>query len=508
MQYQFFFLLFLGALFLPGANAQLTVSYHNITYELGEDIVIVEERILFKNPAESEIHTFDEDIGIIREHLDDIMISGVSATIDNNTFPFTITLEFSNSPIFRPPTWNTREVTISYSIKEPSGEAPLSQARRLFVFSGNVLQPLPSDLQVEETHIKMRLFDGYQFGIVLPEADPKNNEITYFMSKDDRKVFSAFNVETQYARFKDEANSNIKVVKETLAEAEGKIEDAQSAILNAIVYDANTSGAMDELNNSRALVNESRQFLAIAQALLDRRDFYSAYIVTNTSLNLSERALSASINAERESNLQLRIALNEKIQRLENLSTAVTTPSPALPVEEEEIERGRPQTTTPPLTPTVTPAPPEEILEPVKEEASRKGVYAIIIIIFIAGSLLLLRTRGGKGRKGRQAAVKDFRSIADLKRKSYKDFEEKVVDVKKETSIAGEIRKLQREKGKYELGIENLNKKKLSGEIDEKVYSSEKKNFESHIKRLDKKIYSLEKELAKKGELNEESESD
>ncbi len=113
-------------------------------------------------------------------------------------------------------------------------------------------------------------------------------------------------------------------------------------------------------------------------------------------------------------------------------------------------------------------------------------------------AIIIILNRGGRN-KDRQAAVKDFRAISDLKRKSYKDFEEKLEDVKKETDTAGELRSLSAEKKKYELGVENLNKKKLSGEIDERIYKSERSRYEAEIRKLEKKIEILEEELPKKG---------
>jgi hypothetical protein len=488
---------------LPVVNAQVLVSSHNITYELREGEVLIQEDILFVNPLLSEVHTFDEDIVLLREGPMDLSISGVPSHIDNETSPNKITLQFSKSPIFRPPTINFRLVTLTYKTPDFTSETDLDEDMRVNVFSGNTLLSLPSAKEVGETLIKIKPAQNLQLGLILPETDVRDRGVTYFMSGDDRKIYTAFIVEIQYAKFKDKARSNIEVIKENLDNSKSRVEDVKSSILNAKVYDANTTNAQEDLDASVALIEEAQNHLALTEAFFEYGEFYSAYLLSNTSVHLSERAIEVAIEAGREANLQHRIALNDLIAQLEN----VTATPPQTTVPEKEVDEKEILETPPPTNLTVPPSPPPLISEPVEREGFPKAVALIFLIVFIAvvGYLLLSKNRK---RKDRQAAVKDFRAIADLKRKSYKGFEEKVVDVKKETNIAGEIRKLGQEKKKFQLGVENLNKKRVAGEIDEKVYQTEKSKYEGIIKKLNKKITALEKELPKKGGSDEKGSSD
>jgi hypothetical protein len=213
---------------------------------------------------------------------------------------------------------------------------------------------------------------------------------------------------------------------------------------------------------------------------------------------MAEAAIQAATDAKREANLQLTIAWNEKFSQLENRTSATATPPPTTtPVEPEPpVETEVPETPAPPK-PTPPTVPPVETEETTQGSGLPLGIIAVVFILVIV-AIIIISNRSGRN-KDRQAAVKDFRSISDLKRKSYKDFEEKLEDVKKETDTAGEIRRLSAEKKKYELGVENLNKKKFSGEITERIYKSERGRYESEIKKLEKKIKNLEEELPKKG---------
>jgi hypothetical protein len=499
------FLLFLLVnLTLPGVNAQVSITSHNITYELGEGEVIVKESIIFENPLKSTIHTFDETVTLLRGNAENILISGVEGYVNNMTSSTIIYLDFSKSPIYSTATKNTKTVSLTYTTKDFTSEFLIDSGRIVNVFSGNVLLPLAEDIGVADTHIKIKAGKDYQLGVVLPQAEVKEHrEVSYFMAGADREIYTGFIVEIQYANFKDEALLNVDIIERRLDDAKRKAEDAESAILNAGAYNANTSKAQDELNSSLIFINESETYLTLAETLLEQRDFYQAYLYTNASVHLAQNAIKTASSAQKEANLQLQTSINKKISQLENL-TATTSPSPTLPPPKKEIT----ETRAPP-TLTITP-PPEGEIEPISEGKSTRMVMGAAILIFLVVlAVLALPSKRRRQKKERLAEVRDFRSISDLKRKSYKDFEEKMVDVKKETTIAGEIRQLSKEREKYDLGVENLKKKRLAGEIDENLYKAEKTKFENHIKKLDKKISTLEKELPpKKGGLDGKDISD
>jgi gas vesicle protein len=489
---------FVIALGLPTVNAQIAVSSHNITYELLEGKVLVQETILFVNPEKSEVHTFNEEIALLRGSTTDMVITGVPGLINNVSSPNIITLDFSHSPIFRTAAQNTREVTLTYSTREFTSEGLFDGEDRFYSFIGNILPTFPSDLEIDTTSITIKSGDGFQMGAALPETEIVDDRVSFFISADDRKNNAAFNVNVQYARFTDLANSNIESVQIRLDVAEEKAEDARTAILDSSLYDANTSKAESDLNKSLNLINESKFNLAFAEAFMQSNSYYDAYRVSTTSANMLEAAIQAATDAKREANLQLTIAWNEKFSQLENRTSATATPPPTTsPVETKPpVETEVPVTPAPPR-PTPPTVPPVEAEDTTQDGGLSLEIIAGVIVIAIA-AIIFVSSRGKKN-KDHQAAVKDFRSISDLKRKSYKDFEEKLEDVKKDTDTAGEIRRLSAEKKKYVLGVENLIKKKLSGEVTERVYKSERGRYETEIRKLEKKIKILEEELPKKG---------
>jgi hypothetical protein len=305
---------------MPSVNAQIEVSSHDISYELLEGRVLVKESILFVNPEKSEVHTFDDEIALLRGSPTDMVITGVQGRINDEVTPNIVYLDFSKSPIFRTAAQNSREVTLTYSTKEFTIDGLLDGEDRFYSFIGNILPPLPSDLELGDTHMLIKPGDGFQISKVVPEAEIKEGEVSYFMSADDRKIYSAFNVE--YARFKDLANSNIESIKKRLEMAEERAEDTRSAILDSNVYDANTSKAEADLNKSLGLIDESKLNLAFADVFVQSGNYFDAYSLSKTSANMAEAAIQAATDAKREANLQLTIAWNEKFSQLENRTSA------------------------------------------------------------------------------------------------------------------------------------------------------------------------------------------
>ncbi len=444
------------------------------------------------NPENSTIHTFDETVAFLRGNARNFKISGVPGRINNESTPNVIYLDFSKDLIFSTAAQNSRVVTFTYSTADQITDAVLDGDKTAYILLGNVLPSLPPLYGGAKTHINIRAGEGLQFGTILPQTEVKDNVVSYYMSKEERRVLPAFNVEIHFARYRDYALSNKEFVKNTLSEAQRKAGDAEAAIQNAEVYEANTTLAISTLRNYSILAIGSNELLKEADALLSKGESYQAYILTNVSAEAADLALKAATNAEKEANLRLKNALNEKIFELKNL-TATPSPTTTLPVTRAPEQ---PTTTITSTTTTLTlPEEPESPPEPARSVLRFATVLLFILIVFT--TVVLFRRKEGAAKK--QAGVKDFRSIADLKRKSYKDFEEKVVDVKKETTIAGQIRSLSMEKKKYELGLENLEKKKVAGELDDNMFKTEIERFKTRINELEEQITSLESELKKGG---------
>ena len=504
-------LLFLAILFvLPGVSAQVVVLGHNASFELLEGRVQVVETMQFLNPEKSDVHTFDDDQTLIRRGASEISVSGMPSSVSDDI----ITLEFSKSPIFRTAVENSKTVTISYYTEGFTSELVLKGGDSAQVFTGNILPPVPIGLEPGATNLKISAGIGLQFGPVLPDAEIAGDSLIYRVSAEERKTFPAFNVDIQYGGFETLALANIESAKDTLDSAEEKAADADFAISNAGVYGANTSKAELDLTEARSLINESHGYITVSQALLKSGETYDAYRLSNTSVNMAKGALQKASDSVREANLQLQQALNEKISQLENMTTT-TEPAPtvtASPTETPAPANETAPTPTPEPTPlppglTLPLAPPADTQQTSDSRLSLTLIGVMAMILIIVGATAAVSGRRRRPRP-KHPAVTDFRSISDLKKKSYKGFEEKVVDVKKETNIAGEIRKLMADKKKFELGIENLNKKERSGEINEKLYKTERRRFESEIRKLEKKIKSLEAELPVKGGFDGQSISD
>ncbi|GBE17562.1 hypothetical protein BMS3Abin16_00145 [archaeon BMS3Abin16] len=512
------FALFAALFLLPGVSAQAVVSSHNISFELREGYVNVVETLVFLNPVKSDVHTFSVDQTLIRRGAREIEVTGMPSSVGADSDA--ITLLFSKSPIFRTAIENSKTVVISYKTDVLTSEQILDHGERTYLFTGSILPPIPAGLEAGDTFLFISTGEGLEFGPVLPEAEINNGTIRYFVSAEERSTYPAFNVKIQYAAFETLALANIKSAKNTLATAEERVKDADFAISNAGVYGANTSNAKQTLAEAQGLINESKGYITVAQTILKSGETYDAYLLTNTSVNMAGAALQKASDSMREANLQLSLfqqALNEKISQLENMTTP-TEPVPTESPAPTETPLPINQTTTPPLTPAPEPtalppgltlplAPPAETQQASDTRISLTLIGVMAMILIIVGATVAVSGRRRRP-KPKHPVMTDFRSISDLKKKSYKDFEEKVVDVKKETNIAGEIRRLRAGKRKFELGIENLNKKEVSGEINEKLYKTERRRFESEIKKLEKKIKSLEAQLPTKGGFDGQSNSD
>lgn len=506
------FALFAALFLLPGVSAQAVVSSHNVSFELLEGQVYVVEALVFVNPRKSDVHTFDDDQIFIRRSASEITVSGVPSIVGEDADSDRITLQFSKSPIFRSAASNTKTVTITYFTKGFTSEMVLDSGDLTYVFTGNILPPTPAGLELGATNLLVTTGPGLQLGSVLPETELINGTASYQISAEERITFPAFNVEIQYAAFEELALANIESAKSTLDKAEEKAKDAESAISNTEVYGANTTNAELDLVLARSLINESQGYITVSQVLLKGGETYNAYRFTNTSVNLAGAALQKASDSLREANFQFQRTLNEKISQLENM-TSTTEPSPTETAPPMQTLEPTPTVTTVPETTALPPgltlprAPPAETQQTSDTGISLTLIGLMALILLIIGATVAVSARRRRP-KPKHAAVNDFRSISDLKKKSYKDFEEKVVDVKKETNIAGEIRKLSADKKKFELGVENLNKKQFSGEINESTYKTERSRYESEIRKLEKKIKSLEAQLPTKGGFDGQSSSD
>ncbi len=485
----------------PVVNGQVEVSEHDITFELRSAEVHVEEVIVFENPATSEIHTFDGSISLLRGNVEGFSVKGTDWTLNNDSFPTLVKLDFSRSPIYRSAAQNTRKVILSYDTPDFTRELQLD-GRKVYVFAGNLLIPLPLGLSFKDTNIEINLAEGLWFGESRPTGDMGMANL-YSFAQEKRLSAGEFNVEVEYGDYSSYALADIKKTDALLADAKKNAADAEEAIANVELYGIDAAKANSYLSRAMELIKGAESYLQAANALLQTDDPYKAYLASNNSVTFAKEADLFAQSAEKEANVQLRLSLNERISQLENMTSMITPPSTILP----DVQDGNQTPKTPPATtgPRETGIPKEQTDEPSKSWFYSAIPYLVLILAVVGLSIYVSKTQ--QKRKRKFGAVRDFRAISDLKRKSYRDFEEKVLDVKKETTIAGDIRSLNKEKAKYELGIENLNKRKIAGELTDETYNLEKQRFLETIKGLDKQIEMLEKELPK-GAKDEKSVTD
>lgn len=488
-------------------TAQVSVDRHVIVVELGEGLARINETFLFVNPSDSEVHTFDDEVPLIRDEVLDFTYKGLEARLDNDSSPSVIYLDFSKKPLIRSAANNRLSVELDYSSEDLVGEIDIGRGNMEYVILDNLLFPTPPGITANETVIILRTASGLTFGPVLPVGEISGGEISYSITKDQRKNFPAFNVEAHYGRYADMAEEDLGEIDEGLKRGRQKLEDAETALLNAEVYDADTSSVRTNLLIAKGILDEVERSLENSKTLLSK-DPYEAFKLTNSTLPLMEVAINTALVGESKGNELLRQALNQKIARLENLTNQsvpktppFTTAPPVIIVENKTPEK---PVVTPTVTTTLPPTP--ETTPPIVEvttadEGRNKTLLILLPLVLISAALVFtLISRKQKKRGSHKAGLTDYRSITDLKKRNYKDFEEKVVDVKKETTIAGDLRRHNLDMHKLELGLENLEKKKRSGEIESKIYNSEKRRYKNQIKDLKKKIKELEKELPVKGE--------
>jgi exonuclease VII small subunit len=454
-------------LVLPCVHAQegLLVPQHNLTYYLGEDYIYVEEVIIFENIGRATGNLFRDSLYFVRGDAWDVDVDVTGETprykVERGEFT-TITVDLTF--------WKgeSRRVAMSYRRSDI-----LYKGEGVNTLSGLALGKYP--WIVGKTALKFVAPKGYQFGNLTPSAEVVEERgqetITYEAKPITVKELTAINegfpVTIEYANYIELAEGQIKRAEDFVPEGEFHVSDANISIENAKGYDVGLTAALGAYAEAQELLEEAKTQLQLAR-IKNNPNYeeyypYEAYSHALASVKLAKEASRKAAEAKNLANFEIQAALQKEISKIEG----------SLEEKSRRFEEG---------------------MVLLKEEKPKRNYYGIVLILILALGLLgALKTI--KRERKRRGTVEDFTVIGDLKRKTFVDFEKKADTVKKGVEIAREIRALRREREKLDLGMENLRKKKISGEISEKAYKSEKEKLEERIGETATRIYKLEGKL-------------
>ncbi len=448
-------LLLLLLLPLVHAEPQLSAVEHNITYLLGEEKIVVKESILLKNSPFSVTTPVYYRLAPGAENI--AVETGGGATYEVDETYGGVIFSFRNA-------YSTRvKIELSYSYA-----ANLRRSDGSYLFEGEALKrAYPWGIRV--VHLRFVVPPHFSFGEVLPQpAQRGDGELLYRITYLQPEAYGGFPVRIEYANYAELADRSLGIARAREQETFLAVREANLSILNAYSYEANLSAA--EASFSRALEHLQEYFTLRqeAEALLEENS-YLAYKKARAAVEQLELAGIRAREAQSSARLAVQRALERKLGSLEeNLSQLGEA-------REERVV--------------------------VVERQSDGQIYkyaffglAVIFALFVVSELRrILVPRSYR----RRSSVGDFRVIGDLKRRSFEGFEKKVARVKRGVDIAREIRELRRREEKLRLGIENLRKKLIQGEIGEETYLAEKERFEGEIREVEGRIAELERELSR-----------
>lgn len=449
-------LLLLLLLPLVHAEPQLSAVEHNITYLLGEEKIVVKESIILKNspfsvttPVYYRLTPGAENIAVE---------TGGGATYEVDETYGGVIFSFRNA-------YSTRvKIKLSYSYTTTN----LRRSDGSYLFEGEALKrAYPWGIRV--VHLRFVVPPSFSFGEVLPQpAEIGERELLYRITYLQPEAYQGFPVRIEYANYAELADRSLSIARAREQETFLAVREANLSILNAYSYEANLSAA--EASFSRALEHLQEYFTLRqeAEALLEENS-YLAYKKARAAVEQLELAGIRAREAQSSARLAVQMALERKLGSLEeNLSQLGEAREERVVVVERQSD--------------------SQIYK-----YAFFGLAAIFALFVVSELRRILVPRSYR----RRSSVGDFRVIGDLKRRSFEGFEKKVARVKRGVDIAREIRELRRREEKLRLGIENLRKKLIQGEIGEETYLAEKERFEGEIRDVEGRIAELERELSR-----------
>ncbi|MFQ5975682.1 MAG: hypothetical protein ACE5J5_05150 [Candidatus Hydrothermarchaeales archaeon] len=489
-----FFALVIASLPTAHAQAGLYVSQHNVTYRLFENRYQVEEKIIFENTGKY-VFTVQKWVNLERGNATDVEVEGIdkkNIKVYDEEYPTIIRwyLEVNKGP--------AKEVTIRYSRNDQ-----LSELDNIKTYKGDALGRY--SWETSKVNIKFIPPEGYQFGNVTPYVPKKivdnREEISYNLVYPEDRIFLTYGlpVEINYAKFKELAFAKMDVARGKIADAKNNIERTNITIENSRGYEANLTESLILYNHSILILNISEEELSLAEEAYDSPSnaFYEAYMRAINTESLAEEVSEKATKAEQKANFEVQKALNEKINALTSIMTQVPTETPLPETTVPPTTQG--PTTSPPTTPmTTTPLPLVMTKAPQAKPLIKSRDTLILLLILIVAAVglgsVIIKKEKPSGRRGE---VGDFRVIGDLKRKKFKGFEEKVDRVKKEVEIASEIRKLRKDRNELESQLNEIEKERIEGKMNEDAFVAKKGEIEESMHKVDSKLKPLEEDLDK-----------
>jgi len=447
----------IAVILIPQASALIYSPSHNITYHLNDknDNAGVEEEIkIALEPYSIEeplYYPLPRDAYGVEVSAPERLKYRVDYDVDAVLF------DFFHVPQRR------FEVGINYS----RGRSIFSRGEEK-IFSA---QAYPANIPwtTYEARVAFQLPESYSFGNLTPGAQREQKSGTdvaiYALSLRNNisLITSGMKVEVPYANYRKLTENRITVLKARENEALLAFKEANSSLENALGHGLNSSTTLALYRKTEEEVYQYLQEVKAAQTLRDYGDYSAAYRHLERASHLLRNASIHSREVNRQATTMVQKYLESRIDKISNLSERRG--------EKPEQEDGTPV------------------------EGFNLN-YLFLLAIPLALFLAYLRGRARPREPERKGKVSEYGVIADLKKKEYSGFDEKVKKIKESSEISSEIRRLDKLKKKYELGLENLEKKLISGEINDDSYRKEKKGMKEEINSLEEKISMLNRRLA------------
>jgi len=448
----------------PVAHAEdgLFVSRHNVTYTLGESDFVVDEEILFENVGAASGNLFKDNVYLRRGNAWNVEVDVVDEDQEYSVEYLPSTIININLLFWR---GEKREIILKYKRSDM-----LFRGDMVHVISGLALGKYP--WTTDSASVKFIAPEGFQFGNVTPHVTKTlqggRETLTYDIAPVNIENLTAIkeglSIRIEYAKYDEMALSGMKTAREFIGEAESDLGNANKSIENARSHGSNTSTVLTLFAAAQDTLDDSKKALELAEIKSNPYSAeyspYEAYYYAKKSKDLAREASRNAEESKDLANYEIQRALEERISRI----------SSKLSEQSERVEAA--------LVPDL--GKPPEMAGPLVSYGVAVMLILVTLVMVIFGAYTYRHT--GRGESAiKKSTVKDFKAIDELKHKTFVGFDKKVDTVKHGTELAAEIRNLMKRKEKLELGIENLRKKKVRGEIPDHIFELEKEKLNRQI---------------------------
>lgn len=469
-------LLILAAFPVACAEGGLFVSRHKVTYTLGESDFAVEEVIVFENMGTLSSNLFKDNVYLTRGNAWGVEVDVIGKDMGHSVKYLDQTVININLLLWR---GEKREVTLKYRRSDM-----LFRGDVIHVFSGNALG-IYQYWTLHRASVKFIAPAGFLFGNVTPYAtkvfEDGRETLTYDLAPVNIENLTAIRdglpVRIEYAKYGEMAITEMKNAREFVGEAESDLRTANKSVENARSYGSNMTQILTLFAGANDALDDSKDALELAEVRSNPYSAeygpYEAYYHARKSKNFAKEASGKAEESKDLANYEIQRTLEERISGIGSQLSEQVKRSDAAQVSEPD----RPNAVGPLVSHGV---------------AIILILAALVMVIFGA---YMYRHPGRDAPTLKRSKVEDFKAINELKYKTFKGFDKKLDTVKYGTELAAEIRRLMRKMGKLELGIENLRKKKVAGEISEHAFKADRKKLKKRIEEAAAEIDGLQVKL-------------